>query len=296
MTTTTTTTTLTKTISKRAKLQNISKQYSDPLTNVTAGQYVRLWFKYDENGDNQISGSELEKLLIDLMRNAGLDTNETNCQEYKKALMEVFDTDKDGKINFTELSEILQVQESYLAKFQSDHKLTSVEFIEIFNNCDEGKKGFLNKKDLNGFVFQLLQRELKQKKRKEKIEPKEISDYVDNLLEIFDENKDNKIDMNEFSRILPVQESFFVRYKGLKKLDESQCKDIFDKYDQVQKDGILSGAELTAFCRDLLQQSNESPTSEDLALYEEIILSEYAGEDESGLNFDNFKKMLQTIN
>lgn len=144
--------------------------------------------------------------------------------------------------------------------------------------------------------FNYCSERFNKKKRKDKIEPSEISDYVDNLLEIFDENKDNKIDMNEFSRILPVQESFFVRYKGLKKLDEGQCKDIFDKYDQVQKDGVLSGAELTAFCRDLLQQTNESPSAEDLALYEEIILSEYAGEDETGLNFDNFKKMLQGDN
>jgi len=253
---------------------------------------MKLWSKYDENNDGWIAGSELDALVGDLMDNAGLDQSDQKVIEYRKALMDIFDQDKNEKIDLSELSEILQVDDNYLVQFQASHQLKADEFIKLFNHYDKDQSGYLEKQELKGFVYELFNQELKHGRRKKKITLQDVEDYTENLLDIFDKNGDGKIDMDELTQIMPVKESFLVKYQGYNKLSNSQFTQIFNNYD-TNGDGVVSGTEMQAFCMDLLRSTTErsSISAEDLAQYQEIMLSEYGSEGTTGLTLKAFKKL-----
>ncbi|XP_057197138.1 secretagogin isoform X2 [Triplophysa rosa] len=221
--------------------------------NLDAAGFLQIWQHFDADDNGYIEGKELDDFFRHMLKKLGPEDKitEERVQEIKKRFMSAYDLTADGRLQIQELANmILPEDENFLLIFRREAPLdNSVEFM----------KGFL--KDL---FFQ----------HKKNIPSSKLDEYTDTMMNIFDKNKDGRLDLNDLARILALQENFMLQFKmdassqGERKRDFEK---IFSHYD-VSKTGALEGPEVDGFVKDMMELVKPSISGVDLDKFREVLL------------------------
>ncbi|KAH0619421.1 hypothetical protein JD844_000034, partial [Phrynosoma platyrhinos] len=104
-----------------------------------------------------IEGKELENFFRELesaRKGAGMESKNTNFAEKMQEFMRKYDKNADGKIEMSELAQILPTEENFLLCFRQ-HVSSSAEFMEAWRKYDTDRSGYIEANELqdgNGFI------------------------------------------------------------------------------------------------------------------------------------------------
>uniref|UniRef100_A0AAR2IH55 Calbindin 2a n=1 Tax=Pygocentrus nattereri TaxID=42514 RepID=A0AAR2IH55_PYGNA len=215
------------------------------LAELTASQFLDIWKHFDADGNGYIEGKELENFFRELeiaRRGAGVDPTNASFREKMKDFMQKYDKNKDGRIEMSELAQILPTEENFLLCFRQ-FVGSSSEFMAAWRRYDTDRSGYIEANELKGFLSDLL---------------KKANRYYD----------DQKL-------LLPVQENFLLKFQGIK-LTAEQFNAIFTYYDK-DGNGYIDEQELDALLRDLYEKNKkvreETKNVEDLTGYKKSIMA-----------------------
>ncbi|XP_033753865.1 calbindin-32-like isoform X4 [Pecten maximus] len=290
---------------------NFLRQFRDLNTRefkqITANQFMDVWHHYDSNGDGYIEGKELDSFLKELVtsinkEDVGIEVvSETALKEAKELILNAFDENRDGKIDIAELAQILPTEENFLLLFRRDHPLdSSVEFMKVWREFDTDHSGFIEADELKNFLRHLL----KQKKREDTITEEQLTIYTGTVLQLFDRNKDGKLQLSEMAKLLPVRENFLCRpvFKSANKMTDDDIKRVFGLYDR-DGNGSIENEELNGFLKDLMELVEEGKTADDKDYDEEdlneckkILLDKCDLNHDGKINLDELTMVLMSYN
>ncbi|KAG7278823.1 hypothetical protein CRUP_010386, partial [Coryphaenoides rupestris] len=151
------------------------------LAELTAAQFIDIWKHYDADGNGYIEGKELEGFFHELevaRRGAGVDPTHAVFKEKMNEFMANFDKNGDGRIEMSELAQILPTEENFLLCFRQ-YVGSSSEFMTAWRLYDTDRSGYIES----------------------------------NELKMFDLNGDGKLGLSEMARLLPVQENFLLKFQ-----------------------------------------------------------------------------------
>uniref|UniRef100_A0A8C7T6K4 EF-hand domain-containing protein n=1 Tax=Oncorhynchus mykiss TaxID=8022 RepID=A0A8C7T6K4_ONCMY len=200
------------------------------LAELTAAQFLDIWKHFDADGNGYIEGKELENFFRQLetaRRGTGVDPTHAAFREKMKAFMMKFDKNADGRIEMSELAQILPTEENFLLCFRT-FVGSSAEFMAAWRRYDTDRSGYIEANELKGFLSDLL------KKANRHYDDKKLNEYTQTILKMFDLNGDGKLGLSEMARLLPVQENFLLKFEdGNGYIDEQELdallKDLHDK-------------------------------------------------------------------
>ncbi|XP_076470339.1 calbindin-32-like [Babylonia areolata] len=262
--------------------ENFLRQFRDLNTRefkrITAGQFMDVWNHYDTDGNGFIEGKELDQFLYELVTSVNTTdmgpevVSQAALQDAKQLILSAFDENKDGRIDISELAQILPMEENFLLLFRRDHPLeSSVEFMKVWREYDTDHSGFIEADELKMFLHDLL----KQCKKDAEVTEEQLITYADTMLQLFDRNKDGKLQLSEMAKLLPVKENFLLRpiFKGAKQLTKEDITRVFGLYD---RDGNkwIENEELHGFLKDLMELVQEDYDAEDIEECKAILLKE----------------------
>uniref|UniRef100_A0AAQ4RXL6 EF-hand domain-containing protein n=1 Tax=Gasterosteus aculeatus aculeatus TaxID=481459 RepID=A0AAQ4RXL6_GASAC len=204
------------------------------LAEITAAQFIDIWKHFDADGNGYIEGKELENFFKELetaRRGAGQDPTHATFKEKMKEFMANFDKNSDGRIEMSELAQILPTEENFLLCFR-EFVGSSTEFMAAWRRYDTDRSGYIESNELKGFLLDLL------KKANRNYDDKKLNEYTQTILRMFDLNGDGKLGLSEMARLLPVQENFLLKFEdGNGYIDEQELdallKDLCDKNKMV---------------------------------------------------------------
>uniref|UniRef100_A0A3Q0R2N0 Calbindin 2 n=1 Tax=Amphilophus citrinellus TaxID=61819 RepID=A0A3Q0R2N0_AMPCI len=220
------------------------------LAELTAAQFIDIWKHFDADGNGYIEGKELENFFSELenaRRGAGMDPSHAAFKEKMKEFMANFDKNSDGRIEMSELAQILPTEENFLICFR-EFVGSSSEFMAAWRKYDTDRSGYIESNELKGFLSDLL------KKANRNYEDKKLNEYTQTILNMFDLNGDGKLGLSEMARLLPVQENFLLKFQvrlclqdGNGYIDEQELdallKDLCDKNKMDYKKSIMALAD-----------------------------------------------------
>uniref|UniRef100_A0A8C8EXJ2 EF-hand domain-containing protein n=1 Tax=Oncorhynchus tshawytscha TaxID=74940 RepID=A0A8C8EXJ2_ONCTS len=200
------------------------------LAELTATQFLDIWKHFDADGNGYIEGKELENFFRELetaRRGTGMDPTHAAFREKMKEFMMKFDKNADGRIEMSELAQILPTEENFLLCFRT-FVGSSAEFMVAWRRYDTDRSGYIEANELKGFLSDLL------KKANRHYDDKKLNEYTQTILRMFDLNGDGKLGLSEMARLLPVQENFLLKFEdGNGYIDEQELdallKDLHDK-------------------------------------------------------------------
>ncbi|KAI2653568.1 Calretinin [Labeo rohita] len=211
------------------------------LAELTASQFLEIWKHFDADGNGYIEGKELENFFSQLeiaRRGAGVDPSNAAFKEKMTEFMQKFDKNKDGRIEMSELAQILPTEENFLLCFRQ-FVGSSTEFMAAWRKYDTDRSGFIEANELK--------------------------------LKMFDLNGDGKLGLSEMARLLPVQENFLLKFQGVR-LTAEQFNAIFAYYDK-DGNGYIDEQELDALLKDLYEKNNKEVDSKSLNGYKQSIMA-----------------------
>jgi len=170
--------------------------------------------------------------------------------------MEEFDENKDNRISVRELTAVLPVEESFFVLFRSAvHADKGVDYMKIWKKYDKDGSGYIEVNELKAFLKDLIAKSNIQSK----VDEKQLTDYAQTILTLFDINNDGKLGLQELIGLLPDRENFVKlaldRAHFNQQLKQSDIDKLLDKYDR-DNSGTLEGAELQNLVRDILDDQS----------------------------------------
>ncbi|XP_041843116.1 calretinin-like [Melanotaenia boesemani] len=237
------------------------------LAELTAAQFIDIWKHYDKDGNGYIEGKELENFFTELetaRKGAGVDPSHATFKEKMKEFMANFDKNSDGRIEMSELAQILPTEENFLLCFR-EFVGSSAEFMNAWRRYDTDRSGYIESNELKGFLSDLL------KKAKRNYDDKKLNEYTQTILNMFDLNGDGKLGLSEMARLLPVQENFLLKFQGIR-LTVKEFDSIFTFYDQ-DGNGYIDEQELDALLKDLCDKNKMDVDSTGLGGYKKSIMA-----------------------
>uniref|UniRef100_W5MRM2 Secretagogin n=1 Tax=Lepisosteus oculatus TaxID=7918 RepID=W5MRM2_LEPOC len=240
--------------------------------NLDAVGFLKIWQHFDADDNGYIEGKELDDFFRYMMKQlgAGNKITEEKVQRLKERFMSAYDATADGRLQIQELANMmLPEDENFLLLFRRETPLdNSVEFMQIWRKYDADSSGFISAVELKSFLKDLFQ------KHKKVISPEKLDEYTDAMMNIFDKNKDGRLDLNDLARILALQENFLLQFKMDACSQEDRKRDfekIFAHYD-VSKTGALEGPEVDGFVKDMMELVKPSISGIDLDKFRQILL------------------------
>uniref|UniRef100_A0A8C6PJ98 Calbindin 2b n=1 Tax=Nothobranchius furzeri TaxID=105023 RepID=A0A8C6PJ98_NOTFU len=224
-----------------------------------------LCFIYLRNGF--IEGKELENFFTELetaRRGAGVDPSHACFKEKLKEFMANFDKNSDGRIEMSELAQILPTEENFLLCFR-EFVRSSSEFMDAWRRYDTDRSGYIESNELKGFLSDLL------KKANRNYDDKKLIEYTQTILRMFDLNGDGKLGLSEMARLLPVQENFLLKFEGIR-LTVKEFDSLFTFYDK-DGNGYIDEQELDALLKDLCDKKKMDVDSTGLVDYKKSIMA-----------------------
>merc|ERR1712141_271385 len=259
---------------------NFMRQFRDSdsleLKKLSAAQFMEVWEHHDNDGNGFIEGSELDGFLREFVTSVNSsDTapevvSDTMLAELKQCFLEAYDDNRDGKIDIRELAQLLPMEENFLLLFRFDNPLeSSVEFMKLWHQYDSDNSGSIEADELKNFLRDLL----KEAKKSQEVTEDQLIQYTDTMLQVFDSNKDGKLQLSEMAKLLPVKENFLTRqvFKGSTKLTKEDIERVFALYDR-DGNGTIENEELRGFLKDLLELVKKDYDTKDLKDFEGIIM------------------------
>ncbi|KAI8746414.1 Calbindin-32-like protein, partial [Biomphalaria glabrata] len=74
------------------------------------------WRKYDEDHSGYIEADELKHFLKDLLKSFEKIVTEEQLITYADTMLQLFDRNKDGKLQLSEMAKLLPVKENFLLR------------------------------------------------------------------------------------------------------------------------------------------------------------------------------------
>ncbi|KAF7211905.1 calretinin [Nothobranchius furzeri] len=237
------------------------------LAELTAAQFIDVWKHFDSDGNGFIEGKELENFFTELetaRRGAGVDPSHACFKEKLKEFMANFDKNSDGRIEMSELAQILPTEENFLLCFR-EFVRSSSEFMDAWRRYDTDRSGYIESNELKGFLSDLL------KKANRNYDDKKLIEYTQTILRMFDLNGDGKLGLSEMARLLPVQENFLLKFEGIR-LTVKEFDSLFTFYDK-DGNGYIDEQELDALLKDLCDKKKMDVDSTGLVDYKKSIMA-----------------------
>ncbi|KAK3732074.1 hypothetical protein RRG08_026459 [Elysia crispata] len=234
------------------------------------------------SSNGYIEGSELDQFLYELVTSVNTQdvgpevVSQAALKEAKQSILSAFDENKDGKIDIAELAQLLPMEENFLLLFRREHPLeSSVEFMKTWRRYDEDHSGYIEADELKHFLKDLL------KSFEKTVTEEQLITYADTMLQLFDRNKDGKLQLSEMAKLLPVKENFLLRpifkfkrrFSGAKQLTAEDIGRVFNLYDRDGNKSI-EDEELHGFLKDLMELVQEDYDADDIEEFKDILLRE----------------------
>ncbi|VDP74115.1 unnamed protein product [Echinostoma caproni] len=208
----------------------------------------------------------------------------------KKEFMDTFDENADNRIELSEMAKILPTEENFLLLFHRDNHLeSSVEFMKVWKRFDKDRSGYIEADELKDFLRHLL----KVAKPNDQIDEHKLIEYTSSILELFDQNKDGKLQLSEMARLLPVKENYLCRpiFKNASKITSTDIDRAFALYD-LDGNNTIEDEELAGFLKDLLELAQEDYDEKDLEFFKRVILNQWDVNNDGKINREELKMML----
>ncbi|XP_076008893.1 secretagogin [Genypterus blacodes] len=164
--------------------------------------FMKIWRKYDVDCSGYISAQELKAFLKDLFQLHHRAVSSDKLEEYTDTMMKIFDKNKDGRLDLSDLARILDLKENFLLQFNMDASSKGErkrDFDKIFAHYDVNKTEALEGPEVDGFVKDIM----------ELVRPSITGPELEKLRVIMlrhcDVNQDGKIQKNELALYLGVK-------------------------------------------------------------------------------------------
>ncbi|CAD5117349.1 DgyrCDS6133 [Dimorphilus gyrociliatus] len=262
------------------------------LRKVTASQFIDVWSHYDVDGNGFIEGNELDAFLKEFMVNTQ-PFDETSFQYMKGRFLDAFDENDDDRIDISEMAQILPTEENFLLLFRFKNPLTSsVEFMRVWREFDKDCSGYIEADELKDFLEDLL----KEANREDQVTEEQLLEYTTTMLQLFDQNKDGKLQLSEMAKLLPVKENFLCRpifkmSNVSKKLNASDIDSVFNLYD-TDSNGCIENEELNGFLKDLMELVQSEYDSDDIQYMKKTILDQWDFDKDGKINKNELTMLL----
>ncbi|XP_068178074.1 calretinin-like [Antennarius striatus] len=239
------------------------------LAELTAAQFIDIWKRFDADGNGYIEGKELEDFFKELETvrhgpGGSMDPSHAAFKEKMKEFMANIDKNSDGKIEMSELAQLLPKEENFLLCFR-EFVGTSTEFMTAWRKYDSDRSGYIESNELRGFLSDLLA------KADRHYDEKKLKEYTETILRMFDLNGDGKLGLSEMARLLPVHENFLLKFEGIR-LKVKEFDSIFTFYDK-DGNGYIDEQELDALLKDLCDKKKMDVDSKGLGGYKKSIMA-----------------------
>ncbi|XP_052232085.1 calbindin-32-like isoform X1 [Dreissena polymorpha] len=292
--------------------KNFLRQFRDKETRefrqITASQFMEVWNHYDSDGNGYIEDTELDGFLKELVTSVNASdvgpevVSEMALKDAKKLVLNAFDENNDGRIDIAELAQILPMEQNFLLLFRRDYPLeSSVEFMRIWREYDSDHSGYIEADELKNFLQDLL----KQSNKDIEVTEEELIVYADTMLQLFDRNKDGKLQLSEMAKLLPVKENFLCRpifkkrtggwMMGCSKLNSDDIDRVFNLYD-VDHNGYIENDELHGFLKDLMELVEDDYDADDLLDCQKILLDKCDLNRDGKINKEELTMVLTSCN
>jgi len=157
---------------------------------------------------------------------------------------------------------------NHLAKFAQAKQLTSIDLIKIWTCYDKDGSGYLEKKELDMFLRDLMSSKMGEK---EVITDDMLASFRKSVMQEIDANNDGKIELGEFASMMPMEENFLKKFTCRKALTRENFDEIFRYYDP-DGNGYIDGKELLALIRDIMTKVDNNVSVHDINEYRHAVL------------------------
>ncbi|XP_050396184.1 calbindin-32 [Patella vulgata] len=287
-----------------AASKNFLRQFRDINTRefkkISASQFNDVWTHYDQDGNGYIEGTELDNFLYELVTSVNTSdvgpevVSKAALEDAKALVMNAFDENNDGRIDIAELAQLLPMEENFLLLFRRDNPLdSSVEFMKVWRQYDKDNSGYIEADELKEFLKDLL----KQCKKDIEVSEEKLIEYADTMLQLFDRNRDAKLQLSEMAKLLPVKENFLCRpvFKSGKQLNCDDINRVFKLYDR-DNNNMIENEELTGFLKDLMELVQEDYDAEDMDEFKDILLKKCDLNHDGKIDKDELSMVLMSFN
>ncbi|XP_032813567.1 calretinin-like isoform X1 [Petromyzon marinus] len=161
----------------------------------SSAEFMEIWRRYDSDRSGFIEANELKDFLKDLLKKANREFDEKKLNEYTQTTLKMFDSNRDGKLELSEMARLLPVQENFLLKFQGV-TMTAKEFNDIFTFYDKDRNGYIDEDELEALL-----RDLHEKNRKD-LDAQTLTSYKRNIMALSDHGK---LYRNDLEMVLCVE-------------------------------------------------------------------------------------------
>ncbi|ELT96626.1 hypothetical protein CAPTEDRAFT_226810 [Capitella teleta] len=168
-------------------------------------------------------------------------------------------------------------------------QLTSIEFMQMWCHYDKDKSGYLDKNEMGRILNDMIRM-----KTGRAPSPDSLAQLRNDVMSSIDVNKDGKIELAEFSKLLPVEENFMLRFNTRKTVSRDDFNAIFQHYDPDFNE-CIEGEELLALIRDLLTKSGKKKiTLQELEDYRAAVFKVYDKNSDRRLSRKELALLLST--
>nr|XP_018896479.1 PREDICTED: calbindin-32 isoform X1 [Bemisia tabaci] len=177
-------------------------RFDNPLE--SSVEFMKIWREYDTDGSGYIEADELKNFLRDLLKEAKKmnDVSEDKLIEYTDTMLQVFDSNHDGKLQLSEMAKLLPVKENFLCRQvfkygdEGATRLTKEDIERVFALYDRDNNGTIENEELRGFLKDLLELV------KKDYDAQDLHDFEETIMRGVDYNEDGKINKKELTMIL----------------------------------------------------------------------------------------------
>ncbi|ESN98647.1 hypothetical protein HELRODRAFT_162085 [Helobdella robusta] len=171
------------------------------LTNkVNSVDFIKIWSHYDSDGSGYLERRELDNFLVDFISSRhGKELTEEELDGLRNKVMMTADVNRDGKIELGEFANLLSIEENFMKKFSSRKSLSRRDFNEIFMHYDPDGNGFIEGTELLALIRDIMT------KVDQRVTLKDLMDYQEVVLSVFDKNTDGRLSRKELGLLLSIQ-------------------------------------------------------------------------------------------
>ncbi|XP_077349124.1 calbindin [Lithobates pipiens] len=161
-------------------------------------------------------------------------------------------------------------------------EISASQFLEIWRHYDTDGNGFIEGKELQNFIQELLQARKKA--------GLELSEDMKAFVEQYGQNSDAKIGIVELAQILPTEENFLLFFRQQLKSSE-EFMQTWRRYD-TDHSGFIETDELKSFLKDLLKKANKPYEDTKLEEYTQIMLRMFDSNNDGKLGLTEMARLL----
>ncbi|ERE83433.1 calbindin [Chionomys nivalis] len=161
--------------------------------------------------------------------------------------------------------------------------ITASQFFEIWLHFDADGSGYLEGKELQNLIQELLQA---RKKAGLELSP-EMKTFVDQ----YGQRDDGKIGIVELAHVLPTEENFLLLFRCQQLKSCEEFMKTWRKYD-TDHSGFIETEELKNFLKDLLEKANKTVDDTKLAEYTDLMLKLFDSNNDGKLELTEMARLL----